>query len=292
VRLTTGARAAAPVALGEVPDGERARGGVLGLRARVVLAAALAAAVVIGLVVAVIVLATSDSPARLDAAQVGTIASDAAAKAIKDQQAAPATSAVVYQRILPSLVEIEAESPSAKKKDESSLGTGVIVNARGAILTAFHVVEGATNIRVSFVDGTRSPAEIATVDPEHDIAVLAAERSPEVIVPAVLGGGARVGDDVYAVGHPFGYIDSLTSGVVSGLDRTVEANTGKRLRCLIQFDAAVNPGNSGGPLLNRGGQVIGIVDALANPSHSRYFIGIGFAVPIGTAGGAANAPSK
>jgi S1-C subfamily serine protease len=291
VRLTTGARAAAPVALGEVPGGERAQREVLGLRTRVVLAAALAAAVVIGLVVAVVVLATNDSPARLDAAQVGTIASGVAAKAIKDQQAAPATSAVVYQRILPSLVAIEAESASTKN-DESSLGTGVIVNARGAILTAFHVVEGATNIRVSFVDGTRSPAEIATVDPEHDIAVLAAERSPEVIVPAVLGGGARVGDDVYAVGHPFGYVDSLTSGVVSGLDRTVEASGGKTLRGLIQFDAAVNPGNSGGPLLNRGGQVIGIVDALANPSHSRYFIGIGFAVPIGTAGGAANAPSK
>jgi S1-C subfamily serine protease len=291
VRLTTGARAAAPVALGEVPGGERAQREVLGLRTRVVLAAALAAAVVIGLVVAVVVLATNDSPARLDAAQVGTIASGVAAKAIKDQQAAPATSAVVYQRILPSLVAIEAESASTKN-DESSLGTGVIVNARGAILTAFHVVEGATNIRVSFVDGTRSPAEIATVDPEHDIAVLAAERSPEVIVPAVLGGGARVGDDVYAVGHPFGYVDSLTSGVVSGLDRTVEANTGKTLHGLIQFDAAVNPGNSGGPLLNRGGQVIGIVDALANPSHSRYFIGIGFAVPVGTAGGAANAPSK
>jgi S1-C subfamily serine protease len=291
VRLTTGARAAAPVALGEVPDGERARGGVPGLRTRVALVAALAAVVVIGLVVAVIVLATNNSPARLDAAQIGTIASGVVAKAIKDQQAAPATSAVVYQRILPSLVAIEAESASTKS-DESSVGTGVIVNARGAILTAFHVVEGATNIRVSFVDGTRSPAEIATVDPEHDIAVLAAERSPEVIVPAVLGGGARVGDDVYAVGHPFGYIDSLTSGVVSGLDRTVEASGGKTLRGLIQFDAAVNPGNSGGPLLNRGGQVIGIVDALANPSHSRYFIGIGFAVPIGTAGGAANAPSK
>src|SRR5207244_4015988 len=152
--------------------------------------------------------------------------------------------------------------------DESSLGTRVIVNARGSILTAFHVVEGATNIRVSFVDGTRSTAEIASVDPVHDIAVLAAERSPEVIVPAVLGGGAHVGDDVYAVGHPFGYVDSLTSSVVSGLDRTAEANRGKTLHGLIQFDAAVNPGNSGGPLLNRGGQVIGIVTALANPSHS------------------------
>jgi S1-C subfamily serine protease len=238
-----------------------------------------------------IILATGDSPSTLDAAQVATIASDVTAKAIKDQQAAPAASAVVYQRILPSLVAVEAKGPSAKS-DESALGTGVIVNARGAILTAFHVVEGATSIRVSFVDGTRSSAEVASADPEHDIAVLVAERSPEVIVPAVLGGGARVGDDAYAVGHPFGYIDSLTSGVISGLDRTVEANDGKTLHGLIQFDAAVNPGNSGGPLLNRGGQVIGIVTALANPSRNNYFIGISFAVPIGTAGGAANAPPK
>jgi S1-C subfamily serine protease len=258
---------------------------------RFALAGVLAAAIAIGVVVGAILLATDDSPAPLDAAEVGTIASGVVANAIKDQQAAPATSAVVYQRILPSVVAIEATGPTTKK-DESSLGTGVIVNAQGAILTAFHVVEGATSVRVSFVDGTRSPAEVATVDPAHDIAVLSADRAPEVIVPAVLGGGPHVGDDVYAVGHPFGYVDSLTSGVVSGLDRTAETPGGKTLHGLIQFDAAVNPGNSGGPLLNRGGQVIGIVTALANPSRSRYFIGIGFAVPIGTAGGAANAPSK
>jgi S1-C subfamily serine protease len=249
-----------------------------------------AAAVVTGVVVGGVVLATNDSPAPLDAAKARTIASEVAAKAIDDQEAAPATSVAVYQRILPSLVAVEAKSPT--KKDESALGTGVIVNARGSILTAFHVVDGATRIRVSFADGTRSRAEIAATDPENDIAVLVAERPPEVIVPAVLGGGPRVGDDVYAVGHPFGYIDSLTSGVVSGLDRTAEVNDGRTLHGLIQFDAAVNPGNSGGPLLNRGGQVIGIVTALANPSRSGYFIGISFAVPIGTAGGAVNAPPK
>jgi S1-C subfamily serine protease len=244
-----------------------------------------------GILVGGIVLATRDSPATLDAADVGTIASDAAAKAIKEQQRAPATSALVYQKILPSIVVIETRGPSSKAGEER-LGTGVIVNSRGAILTAFHVVDGATSIRVSFVDGSRSRAQVASTDPEHDIAVLAAARPPEVIVPAVLGGGAQVGDDAYAVGNPFGYVASLSAGVVSGLERTAETNEGKTLHGLIQFDAAVNPGNSGGPLLNRGGQVIGIVTALANPSHSGSFIGIGFAVPIGTAGGAANAPSK
>ena len=89
-----------------------------------------------------------------------------------------------------------------------------------------------------------------------------------------------------------GYVDSITAGVISGLDRSVKGNDGKTLRGLIQFDAAVNPGNSGGPLLNRGGQVIGIVTALANPGRSDAFIGIGFAVPIGGAGGAVMGPSK
>ena len=104
-------------------------------------------------------------------------------------------------------------------------------------------------------------------------------------MPAVLGGGVQVGDETYAVGHPLGFVDSLTAGVVSGLDRSVKADDGKTLRGLIQFDAAVNPGNSGGPLLNRGGQVVGIVTALANPGRSDAFIGIGFAVPIGGVGG-------
>ncbi|HEX6701398.1 MAG TPA: trypsin-like peptidase domain-containing protein [Gaiellaceae bacterium] len=285
--LTTGSSATPAAEDGEALADEPARSRALGSRTRV----ALAAALVTGVVVGGIVLATRDSPATLDAGQVRTIASGVAANAIEDQRDAPPTSAVVYQRILPSLVAVEAKSPSTKK-GESALGAGVIVNAGGSILTAFHVVDGATRIRVSFADGTRSNAEIATADPENDIAVLTAERSPELIVPAVLGGGPHVGDEAYAVGHPFGYIDSLTSGVVSGLDRTVEANDGKTLHGLIQFDAAVNPGNSGGPLLNRGGQVIGIVTALSNPSRSAYFIGISFAVPIATAGGAANAPSK
>jgi S1-C subfamily serine protease len=248
---------------------------------------------VAGVVIVAIVFARRDSPRALDRAQVATVASDVVAKAIERQQAAPATSAVVYQRILPSVVTVETDTKSRSSKTHpEGLGTGVIVNARGAILTAFHVVDGSTNIRVSFVDGTRSRAEIASTDPDNDIAVLVPERAPEPVVPAVLGGGGQIGDEAYAVGHPLGYVGSLTSGVISGLDRSVNVPGGKALRGLIQFDTAVNPGNSGGPLLNRGGQVIGIVTGLANPTRNGYFIGIGFAVPIGTAGGAANAPSK
>jgi S1-C subfamily serine protease len=254
---------------------------------RLGLAAALAAGVLIGWVV----FGRSGSPPPLDRAQVGTIASAAANQAIKAQQAAPANSEVVYQKVLPSVVAIEAQAGPAKSSEED-LGAGVIVNTKGAILTALHVVRGAKRIRVSFADGTQSSALVASTDPGNDIAVLTPTRTPTVLVPAVLGGGVRVGDAAYALGHPLGYVDSLTAGVVSGLDRSVEEQNGQKLHGLIQFDAAVNPGNSGGPLLNRGGQVIGIVTSLASPAHNRYFIGIGFAVPIGTAGGAANAPSK
>lgn len=251
-----------------------------------------AAAVVAAGALLLIVTLVRDAPApALDRAQIGTIASDVVGEAIDDLRSAPATSAVVYQQILPSLVQIETSGPTAADED-GGLGTGVIVNASGAILTAFHVVDGATRVRLSFVDGTRSEGSILSTDPENDIAVLLPERPPSPIVPAVLGGAGQVGDETYAVGHPLGYVGSLTSGVISGLDRTVRAGDGSTLRGLIQFDAAVNPGNSGGPLLNRGGQVIGIVTALANPSRDGYFTGIGFAIPIGAAGGAADAPPK
>jgi S1-C subfamily serine protease len=168
----------------------------------------------------------------------------------------------------------------------------VVVTRGGTILTALHVVDGAKRVRVAFADGTKSPASIAGADPANDIAVLQPGRRPEVVVPAVLGGGGQVGDDAYAVGHPLGYVGSLSAGVISGLDRSAEGESGRRLQGLIQIDTAVNPGNSGGPLLNRAGQVIGIVTGIANPSRDGYFIGIGFAVPIGTAGGAADAPPR
>ncbi len=274
---------ATPAASDE-PPGRRGR---VGRRARIAIAATLVTAVALG-VVALTTLGESE-PA-LERADVGTIASGVVKKAIEDLRAAPATSAVVYQQILPSLVQIQATRPSSRA--QGGLGTGVIVNASGAILTALHVVDGATTIRLSFVDGTRSSGQIVSADPDNDIAVLVPERPPQPIVPAVLGGAGQIGDETYAVGHPLGFVGSLSSGVISGLDRTVEAPNGTMLRGLIQFDAAVNPGNSGGPLLNRGGQVIGIVTGLAGPSRDGYFAGIGFAVPIGAAGGAADAPPK
>jgi S1-C subfamily serine protease len=269
---------------------DRARGWRDRLSRRRVLAIAAAVAIVVALGVVGLSMRGPSTPA-VDPADVRTIASGIVEKAIEDERSAPATSAVVYQQILPSLVQIEASTPSSRG-NASGLGTGVIVNASGVILTAFHVIDDATRIRLSFVDGTQTTGQIVSTDPANDIAVLVPNRPPDPIVPAVLGGGGQVGDEAYVVGHPLGFVGSLTSGVISGLERTVEAPNGRVLRGLIQFDAAVNPGNSGGPLLNRGGQVIGIVTGLANPRHDGSFTGIGFAVPIGTAGGGADAPSK
>jgi S1-C subfamily serine protease len=165
-------------------------------------------------------------------------------------------------------------------------GTGVIANADGTVLTAFHVVEGAKSITIAYADGTESPAEVVTSSAAQDIATLRPAKLPETLVPAVLGGGAAIGDDVVAIGNPLGLTATTTSGVVSGLDRTLSRDRGGDIAGLIQFDAAVNPGSSGGPLLNDRGQVIGIVVALANPTDDGTFIGIGFAVPIGAALGA------
>jgi S1-C subfamily serine protease len=199
---------------------------------------------------------------------------------------------VVYDTILPSLVLIRSERPHTTTEDGSGLGSGVIINADGSILTSLHVVDGATTLRVTFADGTESAATIASSDPAHDSAVLTAATPPQVIVPAVMGGAGRVGDEAFAVGHPLGLRNSLTAGVISGFGRSIPLEKGGTLTGLIQFDAAVNPGNSGGPLLNRNGEVIGIVTALADPSEDGYFIGIGFAVPIAAAGGAAGAPPQ
>jgi len=216
-------------------------------------------------------------------------------KAQQDQAkaaaAAPPDGAVAYATIQPSLVLITTDRSTATVT-ETATGAGVIVNADGTILTALHVVEGATSIKVAYTDGTSSTARIVTQQPANDIATLAPATLPQTLVPAVLGGGLQVGAPVFAVGHPLGLTDSLSAGVVSALDRSIKGANGRTLSHLVQIDAAVNPGNSGGPLLNKAGQVVGIVTALANPSNQAFFVGIGFAVPIATAGGAAGSPPQ
>ncbi len=198
----------------------------------------------------------------------------------------------VYQSVLPSLVFIQTQKEDATEDDGYGVGSGVVVNGNGDVLTALHVVSDAETIEIQFADGSRSKAEIISAEPENDIAVLRPNPLPELIVPATLGnpGTMRVGDEAFAIGNPMGLAASMSAGVISGFGRSIPINEEQRLEGLIQFDTAVNPGNSGGPLLNRNGQVVGIVTALANPSDQPFFVGIGFAVPIGTAVSAAGGP--
>jgi S1-C subfamily serine protease len=215
---------------------------------------------------------------------VGTIAAQTMASATPQ----PAFSERVYQAIQPSLVLIQVKAPGANGAVDDGLGSGVIIDDSGDILTALHVVANATTIQITFADGSQSNAQVSASTPADDMAVLKADQLPAQLVPATLGNpnAMRVGDEVYAVGNPFGLYSSITGGIISGLNRSFQApGSSQELTGLIQIDAAVNPGNSGGPLLNRAGQVIGIVEGIANPTGQDVFIGIGFAVPITTAAG-------
>ncbi|HEX5451182.1 MAG TPA: trypsin-like peptidase domain-containing protein, partial [Candidatus Limnocylindrales bacterium] len=154
-------------------------------------------------------------------------------------------------------------------------------------------VAAASSIELTFADGSQSAAAITDREPDEDIAVLRAAAPPQGLEPATLGnpGNVRVGSEAYAVGNPFGLTGSMSAGVVSGLDRSFKLPDSQVvLHGLIQIDAAVNPGNSGGPLVDRDGRVLGIVTGLVNPTDGDFFVGIGFAVPIDVAGGAAGLP--
>jgi S1-C subfamily serine protease len=204
----------------------------------------------------------------------------------------PSWESTAYESIRPSLVEVQALVPEADG-DRASLGAGVVIEETGIILTCLHVIQGASRVRVVFATGFQSEALVMVTQPENDLAILSAMEIPDDLQPATLAGsgGLHPGDEVIAVGNPFGIPSSVTAGVVSGLGREyTDKDTGFTLKNLIQFDAAVNPGNSGGPLVNRDGEVVGIVAALLNPTSQHVFVGIGFAVTMETAGGMIGSP--
>jgi len=185
----------------------------------------------------------------------------------------------------------EADPPPGEV--ERGVGTGVVIVDKGVILTNLHVVAGAETIKVTFADGLEAVATITGVQPENDLAVLQAQKIPDDLIAATMTSTANLqsGDQVAAVGFPFGIGPSVSAGVVSGLKRSFRSPEGKQeLGNLIQFDAAANPGNSGGPLVNMDGEVLGIVTAILNPTQQRTFIGIGFAVPIENAASALGSP--
>ena len=207
----------------------------------------------------------------------------------------PSPVAKAYDIIRPSVVRVVGlgkENPD-KTDNERSVGTGVVIVDKGIILTNLHVVQGAETIKVIFSDGLESTASITGIQPENDLAVLQAHKIPDDMIAATMRSTADLapGDEVLAVGYPFGIGPSASAGVISGLKRSFRSPEGKQLMTnLIQFDAAANPGNSGGPLVTMEGEVIGIVTAIFNPNHQRTFVGIAFAVPIENAASAAGTP--
>jgi S1-C subfamily serine protease len=229
--------------------------------------------------------------------------------AIDHRPEQPAASAIAYAKIIPAVVRVDGYDPIERNSsgspddrtrqpgktppmklatnaalpgyENTAAGTGVVIADDGTIMTALHVASATKKLRVIFADGTEANAAIAGADPSNDMAILKPDKIPDDLQPATLAStqGLHPGDQVEAVGFPFGIGPSASSGIVSGLKREFEDEGRAKISNLIQFDAAANPGNSGGPLINSHGEVVGIVDAILNPS-ARTFAGIGFAVPI------------
>ena len=213
---------------------------------------------------------------------------DAAVLKTLETTVLPSPASAAYDAISPSVVRVMAydKSPVGKRLVEREVGAGVVVAGNGTILTSLHVVQGARAVRVVFSNGLESLATIVHKQPANDVAVLRARKVPADLAPATLRSTAdlSVGDQVMTVGFPFGIGPSVSAGVVSGLDRVFRSPGGRQDQSnLIQFDAAANPGNSGGPLVSMDGAVVGIVTAILNPTSAHTSIGIGFAVPIETA---------
>lgn len=241
---------------------------------------------------------------------------DAALRQSLEKEPLPAVAAKAFEAVRPSVVRVVGymsdeevgDQPTLNKpgsdaanqaprrtpdRGHQGVGTGVVIVDNGTILTNLHVVQGARRVRVTFADGHESDAQLISVDAPNDLAVLRARSIPDDLHAATLRSTADLapGDPVVAVGFPFGIGPSASAGVVSGLNREFRSPEGDQLLTkLIQFDAAANPGNSGGPLVTADGEVVGIVTAIFNPSRQRVFIGIGFAVPIENAAAAVGMP--
>lgn len=206
--------------------------------------------------------------------------------ALQNREPDPSPGSVAFETVRPSVVEIKQLPVEGQGEEKLGLGSGVVITEGGLILTNFHVIAGAPRLRVVFSDGSESGAEVVAADPDKDLATLQPRTIPDDLKPATLRtiAGLKVGDRVFAVGYPFGIGPSFSGGVISGFDRSYGSPEHRsELSGLIQFDAAANPGNSGGPLVDQDGQVVGLVTSIMNPTREHVFIGIAFAVPIESA---------
>ena len=207
----------------------------------------------------------------------------------------PSPAVKAYQAVRSSIVRISAIGDGLEYDEYArrATGSGVVIVDKGVILTSLHVVSGASRVQVQFEDGMEAEADIISKQPDMDLAILQAKQIPDDLRAATLRSAKQLteGEHVTAVGFPFGIGPSVSHGVISGLKRQYRAPDNERvLSNLIQFDAAANPGSSGGPLVNAQGEVIGIVTAILATSEKAGFAGIAFAVPIEMAAGAAGLP--
>ena len=198
------------------------------------------------------------------------------------------STADIYERLRPALVQITTttggQNPLAPQSGGS--GSGIVIDSDGSILTNNHVIAGADSLEVRFADGSTASATVVGRDPGNDLALIRADLEGQGLTVAPLGDSAavRVGDPILALGNPFNLEGTLTQGIVSALDRTYSPGGNTRpIRAMIQIDAAVNPGNSGGPLINCHAEVIGVNTLLENPTGDNVNVGVAFAVPINAA---------
>ena len=197
------------------------------------------------------------------------------------------TNIAVYEAVNRSVVNINTKARVARglfllEVPSDGAGSGIVLDRQGHVLTNFHVVEGVEEIEVMLFDGSSHAAAVVGVDPPTDVAVLKVDAPAELLFPAVFGTSAdlRVGQRVFAIGNPFGLERTLTTGIISSLNRSLPARSGRTIKSIIQTDAAINPGNSGGPLLDNEGLLIGMNTAIA--SRTGQSSGVGFAIPVGT----------
>ena len=195
------------------------------------------------------------------------------------------TAADIFEATAPSVVYIFTERDSRSflgNQVQQGTGSGFVWDQSGHIITNFHVISGSNRVFVRFDDGDQAAARVVGVSPDHDLAVLRVSVPSSRLIPIKVGRseGLRIGQAVFAIGNPFGLSRTLTTGIVSALDRTLPVENGREISGVIQTDAAINPGNSGGPLIDSAGRLIGVNTAILSGTGS--YSGIGFAVPVDT----------
>ncbi len=249
--------------------------------ARGMAAAMLAAGLVAGSIGggAVGALLASHRPTNNTTTSSATVAAGVAAPA-----PAPGSFAAIYQQTKDGVVTITTSvSRGGARSFSQAEGSGIVVDKQGDILTNAHVVDGASQVEVSFSDGHTATGQVKGVDQSADLAVVQVSSSADQLHPLTAGNSdaLQVGDTALAIGSPFGLQGSFTAGIISGLNRSSTAPNGRALTGMIQTDAPINPGNSGGALLDGRGQLIGINDSIQSPVEGN--VGVGFAIPINRA---------